>query len=61
MVKAGPMMLSASIAYVELRSDVDPGQDAAVLGVREECVEVLVLVACPERLEDGVATDAGEA
>jgi hypothetical protein len=55
------MMLSASIAYVELRSDVDPGQDAAVLGVREECVEVLVLVACPERLEDGVATDAGEA
>jgi hypothetical protein len=55
------MMLSASIAYVELQSDVDPGQDVAVLGAHEECVEVSVLVTWLERLEDGVATDAGEA
>ena len=61
MVKFEPMTSNANTACVDPRNDAGPGQDAAVLVVREACVELPALVPYLGPPEDEVVIDADEA
>jgi hypothetical protein len=55
------MTSNANTACVDPRNDAGPGQDAAVLVVREACVELPALVPYLGPPEDEVVIDADEA